>query len=120
MFSVLFKGLKQSGSGADSMDISQRAYLDLIAEIDPKVLIYYCIDSFQASSKGAKNIIKTEKQLIQRSDLVFVTSQALFDHCACYSKKVHYFPFGVNVDNFIKGLDLPIGKPSDIKDIKNP
>lgn len=122
VFSVLFKWLKAVGfSDPIIWDFLPTGLsLDIIEKIDPKVLIYYCIDSFQVSSKGAKNIKRTEEKMVKRSDLVFVTSMELFRYCSQWSKKVHYFPFGVNIENFAKALTNTSLVPEDIGRIGHP
>ena len=122
MLSVLLRWLKAVGFKEPVVwaFLPTGLTLDLIDEIEPKVLIYYCIDSFEASSKDAKKIKRTEEVLTKRSDLVFVTSQELLRTRAQYNKNVHYFPFGVNIDNFL-GIDKrPCLIPADIKGIKRP
>lgn len=122
MFSVLLKWLKAVGFNEPIawVFLPTGLSLDLVDKIEPKVLIYYCIDSFEASSKDARRILKTEKVLTQKADLVFVTSQELFNSRAQYNKNVHYFPFGVNLDNFLNAAGKPEGAPSDIREIKRP
>lgn len=95
--------------------------LDIIKEVDHSVLIYYCIDSFVASSVEAKKIVNTEKEIINRSDLVFVTSASLARHCSKYNRKIYNFPFGVNIENFEKVRDdIHPQRPPDMEGIKPP
>ncbi|MFH1996018.1 MAG: ElyC/SanA/YdcF family protein, partial [Candidatus Omnitrophota bacterium] len=94
--------------------------LDLIHEIEPKVLIYYCIDSFQASSKDARKIRGTEKLVLRRADLVFVTSVELLNYCSQHNRRAHYFPFGVNIENFKRVLLGQADTPNDIKSVRKP
>lgn len=122
MFSVLFKWLRAVGFSEPIVwaFLPTGLSLDLIEKIDPKVLIYYCIDSFQASSRDARKIRETEGLLISKADLVFVTSEELFKHCLRHNDKVHYFPFGVNIERFREVLQGKQAVPSDIKDVKRP
>jgi len=122
MFSVLMKWLKAVGFSEPVVwtFLPTGLSLDLIEELQPKVLIYYCIDSFQASSKDAEKIKQTEGLMLKKADLVFATSQELFDYCAETSKNVHYFPFAVNIDNFTGILDKTDTAPGDMADIKRP
>ena len=93
---------------------------DIIENINKRLVVYYCIDSFAASSASAKKIKSYEKDLISSADLVFVTSKALYDHCAQYSRNVHLFPFGVNIENFEKVRVKPTSPPAEFGDIKGP
>jgi uncharacterized SAM-binding protein YcdF (DUF218 family) len=122
MLSVLLRWLKAVGFKEPIVwtFLPTGLTLDLIDEIEPKALIYYCIDSFEASSKDAKKVKRTEEVLTKKSDLVFVTSQELLKTRAQYNKNVHYFPFGVNVDNFMGVAASPGDVPADMKNIKRP
>ncbi|MFH1508145.1 MAG: ElyC/SanA/YdcF family protein [Candidatus Omnitrophota bacterium] len=83
---------------------------DIIDGLSKKIVIYYCIDNLKASSKGARRIAPYEIRLLRKADLVFVTSQNLFDYCSVYSNRVYLFPFAVNFRQFedvmLKGGDL--------------
>ena len=122
MFAVLFKWLKTVGFSEPIVwtFLPTGLTLDLIEKIEPRVLVYYCIDSFQASSKDARKIKMTEEALLKRADLVFVTSRELFRYCSRHSSEVHYFPFGVNIENFKRTLLECGGQPEDMKAIKRP
>jgi uncharacterized SAM-binding protein YcdF (DUF218 family) len=76
--------------------------LDIIESFKRKALVYYCIDSFTVSSASAKKIKKSEIALLERSDLVFVTSSLLRDYCSRYNSNVYKFPFAVNFYKFEK------------------
>ncbi len=78
--------------------------LRIIQRIDPNLLIYYCIDNFRVSSLGAARIGISEKNLLKKADLVFATSQKLFEYCASFNPRVYLFPFGVNFRQFTEAL----------------
>jgi len=94
--------------------------MDIIENIDKKLLVYYCIDNFAVSSASAKKIIAYEKKLIGLADRVFVTSQALYDHCARFNNNVTLFPFGVNIESFESVRKEPTQVPEELKDLKPP
>lgn len=94
--------------------------LDIINNINKRLLIYYCIDNFAVSSVSAKKIRRTEKKVLQSADLVFVTSKALHDYCAQYNAKVHFFPFGVSLESFEKVRLSELTMPDELRDIKKP
>ncbi len=73
---------------------------DLLAAINPRLTIYYCIDDFASSSPGAKRIVASEERLFRDADLVFVTSERLRQRAARFSDRVHLFPFGVSFERF--------------------
>lgn len=122
VLSVLFKWLKAVGFSEPIVwtFLPTGLSIDLIDSIKPSILIYYCIDSFSASSKDAANIKMTEEALLKRADMVFVTSEELFKYCSKWNKKVYYFPFGVNIENFKEALNKPRPAPHDVNSIKKP
>jgi uncharacterized SAM-binding protein YcdF (DUF218 family) len=122
IFSVLLKWLKAVGFSDPIVwtFLPTGLSLDLVNKINPKILVYYCIDSFQSSSNEAKRIKLTEEIILKKSDLVFVTSKELFKYCSKHSENVHFFPFGVNIDKFKSVMAKTRSAPSDMKDIKRP
>jgi uncharacterized SAM-binding protein YcdF (DUF218 family)/glycosyltransferase involved in cell wall biosynthesis len=94
--------------------------VDVIRAIDPQVTIYYCIDDLASSSPGARRIVPSEESLFRQADLVFVTSEKLRQRAARFSRRVHLFPFGVNLERFdaVRQSDDPA--PSDIRSLARP
>jgi uncharacterized SAM-binding protein YcdF (DUF218 family) len=93
---------------------------DLIAELDPQLTIYYCIDDLASSSPGAKRIVPSEEKLFERADLVFVTSERLRARAARHSQRVHLFPFGVNLERFEEVRLQNVAAPGDMQAIAGP
>jgi uncharacterized SAM-binding protein YcdF (DUF218 family)/glycosyltransferase involved in cell wall biosynthesis len=73
---------------------------DLIGEVDPSVVVYYCADDFAATSAAARRVAPSEEAMFRRADLVFVTSQRLFEKARRWSEHVHTFPAGVDFAKF--------------------
>lgn len=94
--------------------------IDIIRGVDPKLVIYYCIDNFEASSTGARRVRKTEGQLLQKADLVFVTSQRLKDRCLRLNPRVHLFPFAVNIEAIQGAANGNPGPPPDLVGVPRP
>jgi len=91
----------------------------LIPKIKHSCLVYYCIDDFFQSSKPARKIIFSEKELIKKADLVFVTAHELRRKCLQYRDEVHLFPFGYD-DSFFSRVrsNKETREPDDLKHIK--
>jgi uncharacterized SAM-binding protein YcdF (DUF218 family) len=94
--------------------------LEAINNIPHKLLLYYCIDNFRASSSGAGKIAEIEERVIEKSDLVFVTSQELYNYCHQYNDNVYSFPFGVDLKNFEEARKRRRELPADLAGIKRP
>jgi len=76
--------------------------LDIADSLMKKLVVYYCIDNFSVSSILAKKIRKSEERLLNKADLIFVTSRELHNYCSKYNNKVYSFPFAVNFKEFEK------------------
>lgn len=93
---------------------------DLIDDLDASLVIYYCADDFSASSHAARRIARSEARLIPDADLVFVTSQKLFDRARQYTSHVHRFPAGVNYEQFARVRNEQDSVPEDLKALSRP
>ena len=94
--------------------------LDMLYEIDPSIFIYYCVDDFASSSKGARRIKKIEEKVIKRADLVFATSRKLFERSRALNKKTYRFPCGVSIDDYNAARENAIDAPDDMRAVKRP
>ena len=93
----------------------------VIDSLDPRLVVYYCIDSFVDSSSGAARIRAPEQKMIQRADLVFVTSEKLREHCETYNSRVYKFPFTVDYEPFERAReDKDTEIPADIPALAGP
>ena len=94
--------------------------LEIIEKISSKLIVYYCIDNFKASSPSAAKIIDSEISLLKKADLVFVTSRELYNHCLAYNSKVYLFPFAVNFKNFERIRLAPGEALESMRSLKKP
>jgi len=94
--------------------------LDIIDNIVKQLIVYYCIDDFSSSSFSARKVLRSEKKLLETADLVFVTSQALYDYCSRYSTNVHLFPFAVNFEKFEQVRLNDTAVPQELRSLTRP
>ena len=95
--------------------------LELIKGLPCRILIYYCIDSFEHSSPQAARIKASEQEMIRLADLVFVTSEQLREHCSRGNANVHKFPFTVDYEPFEKARESADSQPpGDLGSIPGP
>jgi len=73
--------------------------IDLIDRIDPILVIYYCIADFEELTPQPRKISKSERRLLDRTDLVFVQGKVLCQRLKPHPN-IHIFPFGVNMKTF--------------------
>ena len=74
--------------------------LDLMDEITPALSIFYCTDKLSETSAAARRILPYERQVIERADLVFASSERLVDYCRTYRPETHLFPIAVSLEKF--------------------
>ncbi len=94
--------------------------LDIINNIDRKLLIYYCIADFYELAGKSKKIQKIENELIKKCDLIFAQGETLAQKCARFNDNVHIFHFGVRLEIFENYRNAATQPPKDIKNIKKP
>ena len=92
----------------------------IIADLDPALTIYYCIDDLASSSHEARKIVDSERQLFRSADLVFTTSERLRARAAQFSERVHLFPFAVNLAVFQKSREQHDAMPDDLAALPRP
>lgn len=67
------------------------------------VLVYYCIADFAELAPAGAAMIKSERAIIEMSDLIFAQCHQLAEHCAAPGRNVEILPFGVNLNVFGNG-----------------
>ena len=92
----------------------------LMADINGALTIYYCIDDLASSSREARKIVNSERELFKSADLVFTTSEKLRARAAEYSSRVHLFPFAVNLGVFQKSRQQGEPVPADLAALPRP
>ena len=93
---------------------------DAIAEIDPELVVYFCVDDLPASSPGARRVGPSETALFRSADLVLVTSESLARRALRYRDRVHTFPFGVGYRQFERERLSPAPAPPEVRDLPRP
>ncbi len=95
-----------------------RFTLDLISQLDPELVVYYCIADFEQVGPR-KKIQRAERRLLERADVVFAQGEVLAHRCRRYARgDVAIFPFGVNLERFDELGARPL--PGDLDAIKRP
>lgn len=69
------------------------------------VVVYYCIADFAELTPRPQDILKSERALIEMSDVIFAQGARLAEHCSRGGKKVVVCPFGVNFDLFTRSAE---------------
>ena len=78
--------------------------IDLIDRLDPQLVVYYCAADFEQLGLRPRKISRSERMLLNRTDVVFVQGEVLRQRCAPHPN-IHIFPFGVDMDTFRRQTD---------------
>jgi glycosyltransferase involved in cell wall biosynthesis len=73
---------------------------EVIAALDPALVVYYCIDRLAESSPGARRVLHSERKLLAEATLVLVTSDALYQLAAEVTSHVNMVASGVRAKDF--------------------
>jgi glycosyltransferase involved in cell wall biosynthesis len=83
--------------------------------------VYYCVDDHAAfSGYDKEQVLRDEKELCRRSDLVITTSMALQEAKAQWNPNTILVPHGVEYDHFSQAVFQELPCPRELKDIPRP
>lgn len=93
---------------------------DIIADLEPALVVYYYTANFAASSAGARGVAESEDKLLRRADIVFVTSKALRARALEFREQAHFVPMGVDFETFEVQRQNSGKEPDDLAAIPHP
>jgi uncharacterized SAM-binding protein YcdF (DUF218 family)/glycosyltransferase involved in cell wall biosynthesis len=79
--------------------------VDLIDRLPQELVVYYCIADFEQLSSHARLIRRSERKLLERTDVVFAQGDELRDRCSPHPN-IHIFPFGVSLRTFRRAGEM--------------
>lgn len=96
--------------------------LDLAEALKPVLLVYHSVDDLTAAPRLPKEEIEfQEARLLKASDIVFVTSPALYDkYKRMIDGKLHYFPNVADYSHFSRARLPRLEVPEDLMQISRP
>jgi len=118
LFARILAGLREEK--VDVLWLFSPFFAFVTSALNYKLLVYDCADEsegFVSSKKGKDWILEKENEVLKKADLVFVTSQRLFERCAAVNSNIHRAPNGVPLSFFEKRLRA---NHSDIERINRP
>lgn len=86
-----------------------------IDELNPALVIYDCVDDFASFNGVPSDIEESEIKVIEKSDVVFTTSLALFKDKSKYNKNCFYVPNGFDKKAFMEVEKFDISELDRIK-----
>lgn len=93
---------------------------DIIRDLAPALVVYYYTADFAASSEGARSVAESENRLLERADIVFVTSRALQTRALKFRAEAHFVPMGVQFERFEEQRGRQTDDPDDLSSIPRP
>src|SRR5437868_14863594 len=75
---------------------------DVIDELDPALVVYYCIDRLPESSPGARKLLEPERALLAEADVVLMTSSGLCKMAEAHASHVEPLEAGVRPGDFAR------------------
>jgi len=92
----------------------------MIGEFNESLVVYHKYDHYAGYIGGNGKVDPRERELMGKADLVFVTSQGLYDLHKDDCKEIHLVPNGVDFDFFSKAMTDEVQVPPDIMEIPQP
>ena len=92
---------------------------DVIDELDPALVVYYCIDRLPESSPGARKLLEPERALLAEADVVLMTSSGLCTMAEAYASHVALLESGVRSGEFAQAREASAA-PEVFKNLPRP
>ena len=93
---------------------------DLVGRLGESQVIYYCTDEWTGFTHLNPDYIRQkELELLQKANIVFVTSQKLYDSKHPHNPGTHIMPHGVNRSLFAQALTSGLAIPADLQAIRD-
>ncbi len=84
-------------------------------------IVYYCVDEYSAfSGVNAESLVRLEAQMLQKADLVVVSSERLYKAKFPANPNTILVRHGVDFDHFRKALDTNTAIPAEIANLPRP
>jgi glycosyltransferase involved in cell wall biosynthesis len=95
-------------------------FLDMIGKFKESLTIYYKYDHYSGYIDGDGKISPKERMLLEKVDMVLVTSQGLYNLHENDCNEIHFVPNGVDYEKFSESLTNKILVAHDIENIPQP
>lgn len=94
---------------------------DVVGTLDERLVIYHCVDEFSkfsGTNEGA--ILEMERGLMEKADIVVVSSSRLYESKRRYNDKTFLVTHGVDVAHFRSACEPGAAVPADCVQLKRP
>jgi UDP-galactopyranose mutase len=86
--------------------------LPLLQELQPRLVVYDCMDELAAFKNAPKQLLQRESGLLKAADIVFTGGQSLYRSKRDRHPNVHCFPSSVDAAHFVQALDRTNSHPA--------
>ena len=94
---------------------------DVVGNLGERFVIYHCVDEFSEFTGTDKNAVQSmERRLLQRADVVFVSSGPLYETKRLFNPRTFLVTHGVDTEHFRKACDPEIALPPDVAGLGHP
>jgi glycosyltransferase involved in cell wall biosynthesis len=93
--------------------------LPFTRHLDPQAIIYDCMDELSAFKGAPPSLLRREKELFERADLVFTGGQSLYEAKRGQHPSVYAFPSSIDVKHFGQARTIK-EDPADQANIPHP
>jgi len=85
---------------------------DVVGHLNERLILYHCVDEYAAFSDAAPEIWPRERELLRKSDLVFVCSSPLLESKRAENLNIHLITHGVDYEHFRRatGESTPVAE----------
>ncbi|MGB9593743.1 MAG: glycosyltransferase, partial [Anaerolineae bacterium] len=115
--------MRRLGAGRPILWLVRPDQADVIGQFGEKACVYQIVDDYAGygglTPERRAAFLERERRLIQRADLVFVTSPALMESKGGYNPRTHLVPNGVDCEAFSRALEDP-SLPADLEALPRP
>jgi glycosyltransferase involved in cell wall biosynthesis len=93
----------------------------LLNDLNPERVLYYCVDDHASfSGYDRDQVLRDERDLCRRSDLVVTTSTVLQQAKEPLNEQTLLVPHGVDFEHFSRAVREELPEPADLSDIPRP
>ena len=86
--------------------------LPLLQELQPKLVVYDCMDELASFKNAPKQLLQRESALLKVADIVFTGGQSLYRSKRDRHPNAHCFPSSVDAAHFVQALDRSNSHPA--------
>jgi glycosyltransferase involved in cell wall biosynthesis len=93
---------------------------DVVGTFGERMILYQCVDEYNAFTDSAPEICDRERDLLCKSDLVVVSSSALLESKQKSNPRTFLVTHGVDYEHFKRALDTDTKVAEELREIRRP